>query len=258
MDAAIAATAALARRRRVAPRATSLSPNQRAWARFKRNRLGYVSLLLFAAMLVGRHVRRAVSATTGRSSRATRASGSSRSSTTSRKRASAATSRRRPTGTIRSSASSSRKRRATSRCSPSTPTAASTLDYFDARRRPGAAGPASTGSAPTTPAATCVARLLYGFRVSVYFGLALTFVGTAARHPHRRAAGLLRRPHRPRHAARHRDLERDSGALPADHHRVDLRAVDPAADRRVRAVRLDRRCPTTCAPSSCATATSSS
>ena len=35
-----------------APRATSLSPNRRAWARFKRNRLGYVSLILFAAMLV--------------------------------------------------------------------------------------------------------------------------------------------------------------------------------------------------------------
>jgi microcin C transport system permease protein len=33
-------------------RATSLSPNQRAWARFKRNRLGYVSLFVFAAMLV--------------------------------------------------------------------------------------------------------------------------------------------------------------------------------------------------------------
>ena len=30
----------------------SLSPNQRAWARFKRNRLGYVSLWILAAMLV--------------------------------------------------------------------------------------------------------------------------------------------------------------------------------------------------------------
>jgi microcin C transport system permease protein len=30
----------------------SLSPNQRAWARFKRNRLGYVSLLVFAVILV--------------------------------------------------------------------------------------------------------------------------------------------------------------------------------------------------------------
>ena len=30
----------------------SMSPNQRAWARFKRNRLGYVSLWLFVALLV--------------------------------------------------------------------------------------------------------------------------------------------------------------------------------------------------------------
>ena len=33
-------------------RATSLSPNQRAWARFKRNRLGYISLFVFVAMLI--------------------------------------------------------------------------------------------------------------------------------------------------------------------------------------------------------------
>ncbi|HTP98754.1 MAG TPA: ABC transporter permease [Casimicrobiaceae bacterium] len=32
-------------------RYTSLSPNQRAWARFRRNRLGYVSLFVLAAML---------------------------------------------------------------------------------------------------------------------------------------------------------------------------------------------------------------
>jgi microcin C transport system permease protein len=32
--------------------APSLSPNQRAWARFKHNRLGYASLLIFVAMLV--------------------------------------------------------------------------------------------------------------------------------------------------------------------------------------------------------------
>jgi microcin C transport system permease protein len=30
----------------------SLSPNQRAWARFRRNRLGFVSLWIFAALLV--------------------------------------------------------------------------------------------------------------------------------------------------------------------------------------------------------------
>jgi microcin C transport system permease protein len=33
------------------PATTSLSPNRRAWARFKRNRIGYASLLLFLAML---------------------------------------------------------------------------------------------------------------------------------------------------------------------------------------------------------------
>jgi microcin C transport system permease protein len=36
----------------VTHRTTSLSPNQRAWARFKRNRLGYLSLIAFLAMLV--------------------------------------------------------------------------------------------------------------------------------------------------------------------------------------------------------------
>ena len=29
-----------------------MSPNQRAWARFKRNRMGYASLWIFIAMLV--------------------------------------------------------------------------------------------------------------------------------------------------------------------------------------------------------------
>src|SRR6185503_13257486 len=29
----------------------SLSPNQRAWARFRRNRLGFVSLIVFSVML---------------------------------------------------------------------------------------------------------------------------------------------------------------------------------------------------------------
>ena len=35
-----------------APAATPLSPNQRAWARFKRNRLGYASLLVFVVVLI--------------------------------------------------------------------------------------------------------------------------------------------------------------------------------------------------------------
>ena len=35
-----------------APPRVSLSPNQRAWARFKRNRLGFVSLIVFAVVLL--------------------------------------------------------------------------------------------------------------------------------------------------------------------------------------------------------------
>jgi microcin C transport system permease protein len=42
----------LADEARAAPAATHLSPNQRAWARFRRNRLGTLSLWLFAVMLV--------------------------------------------------------------------------------------------------------------------------------------------------------------------------------------------------------------
>src|SRR4051794_23760270 len=33
------------------PPRVSLSPNQRAWGRFKRNRLGYVSLVIFSILL---------------------------------------------------------------------------------------------------------------------------------------------------------------------------------------------------------------
>ena len=80
----------------------------------------------------------------------------------------------------------------------------------------------------------------------------------SAGHPRRRAAGLLRRARRPDHAAGHRDLERDPGALPPHHHRVDPDAFDAAAASAYSRCSAGSRCPTTCAPSSCATATSSS
>ena len=34
------------------PRMSPMSPNQRAWARFRRNRIGYLSMWLFLAMLL--------------------------------------------------------------------------------------------------------------------------------------------------------------------------------------------------------------
>src|SRR6478736_5763692 len=39
----------------------SLSPNQRAWARFRRNKLGFVSLIVFTVMLVVRTLAELVS-----------------------------------------------------------------------------------------------------------------------------------------------------------------------------------------------------
>ena len=47
-----AAAADTSRRPRAPRRRASLSPNQRAWARFRRNRLGYRVALVFAALLV--------------------------------------------------------------------------------------------------------------------------------------------------------------------------------------------------------------
>ena len=103
-----------------------------------------------------------------------------RCSATRPKRGSAATSRRRPTGRTRSSTSSSPSR-ATGRCARSTRTR---------RRRP----TTSTKRAdPAPPSARelarhrrlgrdMVARLLYGFRVSIWFALALTVGRHRDRH----------------------------------------------------------------------------
>ena len=85
-----------------------------------------------------------------------------------------------------------------------------------------------------------VARLLYGFRVSILFAFALTAIGLVIGLAAGARARLLRRPHRPHGATADRDLGVDPRALPADHLRVDLRAVDRAAPDPAVAVRLDR------------------
>ena len=51
MNARRHAAAARDRGAKAPARSTSLSPNQRAWRRFRRNRLGFVSLIVFAVML---------------------------------------------------------------------------------------------------------------------------------------------------------------------------------------------------------------
>ena len=78
-----------------------------------------------------------------------------------------------------------------------------------AQRRPGA--PGQRPLLGTDDAGRdMVARLLYGFRISILFGLALTIVGTLLGILIGARAGLFRRAHRPRRAARDRDLELDA------------------------------------------------
>ena len=162
-----------------APRAerarASRSPNQRAWARFTRNRLGYASLLAFVAMLVIGTFAELVSNDRPLVARyqgewflpvlknhpETRFGGDFATPTEWRDpliRAQFAKPGNLALFTFNEFSANS-------------------LDYY-AR----AADPVAPGGAHWlgTDAAgrDIVARLLYGFRVSIYFGLALTFVGT--------------------------------------------------------------------------------
>ena len=80
-----------------------------------------------------------------------------------------------------------------------------------------------------------VARLIYGFRISVLFGLILTIISSVDRRRRRRGAGLFRRLDRSVVPARHRDLDLGAVALSAADHFLGagaglLRAArDPAA-----------------------------
>ena len=101
-----------------------------------------------------------------------------------------------------------------------------------------------------------LARLIYGFRISVLFGLILTVCQLGHRHRRRRGAGLFRRLGRSLLPALHRDLVGLPTLYPADH---------PLQRRRRRAsggcsasccCSAGRRWSAWCAPSSCARATS--
>ncbi len=62
-----------------------------------------------------------------------------------------------------------------------------------------------------------LARVIYGFRISVLFGFTLTAILLRPRHRRRRHPGLSRRPRGSAVPAFHRDLVRHAAALPADH-----------------------------------------
>ena len=157
------------------PPSASLSPNRRAWARFKRNRIGYASLLLFLFMLGVSTVAELVSNDRPlvvryqgewffplfKNHPETRFGGDFQT----------------PTewhdplirGKLREDGNFA--------LFTFNEYAADSLNY--AVRAPDPAGPGPAHLLGTDAAGRDVAaRLLYGFRISVYFGLALTLVGT--------------------------------------------------------------------------------
>ena len=162
----------------------------------------------------------------------------------------------RPTGTTRSSASSS-PRPATGRSSRPIRYAAKHAQLLRASRPNPAPPDAENWLGTDDRGRDMLARLLYGFRVSVLFALALTvdrrrcsasLTGAVQGYFGGRSTSAF--------AALHRDLELDARALPADHLRVDLRAQSSAAAAGPAvACSAGSACRTTCAPSSCATAT---
>jgi microcin C transport system permease protein len=157
-------------------RATSLSPNQRAWARVRRNRLGYVSLILFTALLVlgtfaelfsnerpllARYDGEWLVPALGNQPE-TRFGGDFAT----------------PTDWHDPFIVGQFDRPGNFALFTFNPWSAGTLDYY-AR----AADPVPPGRGhwlgTDSSGRDMTARLLYGFRVSIYFGLALTLVGTA-------------------------------------------------------------------------------
>jgi microcin C transport system permease protein len=156
-------------------RATSLSPNRRAWARFKRNRLGYVSLLLFVAMLVVgtfaelfSNERPLVARYDGEwffpvvaNQPETRFGGDFAT----------------PTDWHDPFIVAQFRKPGNFALYTFNTFGASTLDYY-ARAADPVPPMAGHWLGTDSSGRDMTARLLYGFRVSIYFGLALTFVGT--------------------------------------------------------------------------------
>ena len=153
----------------------SLSPNQRAWARFKRNRIGYASLLIFLAMLALGTVAELVSNDRPFVARydgqwyfpmfhnqpETRFGGDFQTATEWDDpliREHFATDGNFALFTLNKHSAGS-------------------LSYSARAPDPAAPG-AGHWLGTDTEGRDVAARLLYGFRISVYFGLALTFLGT--------------------------------------------------------------------------------
>lgn len=154
---------------------TSLSPNQRAWRRFKRNRIGHVSLWLFGLLLVLSTLAELVSndrpllvSYRGRlsspmlSNPPETAFGGDFATPTDWKDAFIVEQFQQPGNWALTTLN---------------PHSATSLNYFDPLPSP-IAPSAVNWLGTESQGRDMVARLLYGFRVSIWFALALTLVGT--------------------------------------------------------------------------------
>lgn len=153
----------------------AMSPNQRAWARFRRNRLGYVSLWIFVVMLALSSVAELISndrpllaRIDGRwlmplfNNPSERALGGDFDTGTDWKDPFIAELLAKPGNLAVFTLN---------------PHSADSLDYFDPALPP-AAPSARNWAGTDSKGRDLLARLIYGFRVSVWFALALTAVGT--------------------------------------------------------------------------------
>jgi len=159
----------------VAPKARAMSPNARAWARFKRNRLGYLSLRLFALLLLVTTLAELVSndkpfiaRINGQlllpaiSNPSERALGGDFAT---------------PTDWKDPFISELLARPGNWALGAPNPHSADGIDYFNKASPPAAPGERNR-LGTDDKGRDMLARLLYGFRVSIWFAIALTLVGS--------------------------------------------------------------------------------
>jgi microcin C transport system permease protein len=158
-----------------APVANPMSPNQRAWARFKRNRVGYVSLLIFAALLLVTTLAELISNERPVLARINGQWSSPLLSNPTEKSLGGdfAT----PTDWKDPFITELLAKPGNLALFTLNPHSADSLDYFDPALSPSAPS-ARNWLGTDSKGRDMLARLIYGFRISIWFALALTLTGT--------------------------------------------------------------------------------
>ena len=155
--------------------ATPMSPNQRAWARFKRNRIGYISLWIFGVMLVLTTFAELLSNDKPLAARINGQWSAPMLANPSEKSLGGdfAT----PTDWKDPFINQLLAKPGNVALFTLNPHSADSIDYFDPALQPVA--PSQRNWLGTdAKGRDMLARLVYGFRVSIWFALALTFAGT--------------------------------------------------------------------------------